>query len=157
VQDVERTVRQRLARPHAVASRITPGYSRLLVPVANSGEAIAAVGLAAQLTAERHSSVTAITVIEVPLELQLQWELPDEEQAAHALIEEARAVVESYSLSFVGRTVKARSAGPAIVDEAARRDAELIVFGVVRRPHRSLRARAFGPTVDFVMRQARAA
>jgi APA family basic amino acid/polyamine antiporter len=115
---------------------------------------MAGVDLAAQLTAERQSSVTAINVIEVPLELPLDWELPTHQQAAHALLESARAIVESYGLTFTGRAVKARSAGAAIVEEAARRDIELIVFGVLRRKHTSLRARAFGPTVDFVMRQA---
>ncbi len=147
---IEPTVR----KPDLAATRLALGYRRLLVPVADRDEAMAGVDLAAQMTAERQSCVTAITVIEVPLELPLEWELPDEEGAAHALLETARAVVESYGLSFAGRAVKARSAGPAIVEEAARRDVELIVFGVLRRRHASLRARAFGPTVDFVMRQA---
>jgi nucleotide-binding universal stress UspA family protein len=144
-----------LARaPAQRPARINPGYRRILVPVADRDEAMAAVDLAAQLTAAKQSSVTVVTVIEVPLDLPLAWQLPDEERAAHALLEQARAVVDSYGLSFVGRVVRGRSAGAAIVDEATRRPVDLIVFGVLRRMHANLRARAFGPTVDFVMRQA---
>ena len=145
-------VREPVARTQP--SRITPGYRRILVPVADRGEAMAGVDLAAQLTAERQSSIAAVTVIEVPLDLPLDWQLPDEERAAHALLEAARAVAESYGIDFAARALRGRSPGPAIVEEAARRQVDLIVFGVQRKIHRSLRARAFGPTVDFVMRQA---
>lgn len=149
-----RVIETSVRKGDLVATRLALGYRRILVPVADRTEAMGGVDLAAQMSAERQSCVTAIHVIEVPLELPLEWELPDEEGAAHALLETARGVVESYGLSFVGRTVRARSAGPGIVEEAARRQIELIVFGVLRRRHSSLRARAFGPTVDFVMRHA---
>src|SRR5260221_9389105 len=49
--------------------------------------------------------------------------------------------------------VRARKAGPAIVDDARRRSAELIVLGAPRRAVGG-RRRLFGGTVDYVLREA---
>ena len=51
-----------------------------------------------------------------------------------------------------GDVVRARSIGHAIVDEAARRNADLIVMGSSPRWRRQ--SRFFSPTVDFVLRRA---
>jgi len=54
----------------------------------------------------------------------------------------------------IGRIVRARRAGRAIVDEAARRGSEIIVMGAPRRDEHGRRARIFGGTVDFVLKNA---
>ena len=46
--------------------------------------------------------------------------------------------------------MRARNAGRAIVDEAERRGAEIIVLGAPRGRHRAI----FGQTVDFVLKHA---
>jgi nucleotide-binding universal stress UspA family protein len=46
--------------------------------------------------------------------------------------------------------VRARKAGRAIVDEAERRGAEIIVLGAPRGRHRAI----FGHTVDYVLKHA---
>ena len=51
-----------------------------------------------------------------------------------------------------GETVRARSIGQAIVDEARSRDVDLIVLGSAPRWRRQ--SRFFSPTVDFVLRKA---
>jgi nucleotide-binding universal stress UspA family protein len=50
----------------------------------------------------------------------------------------------------VERVVRARNAGRAIVEEADRRGAEIIVLGAPRGRHRAI----FGHTVDFVLKHA---
>ncbi len=48
------------------------------------------------------------------------------------------------------RLVRSRNAGRAIVEEAERRQSEIIVLGAPRSRHR----RIFGHTVDYVLKQA---
>jgi len=53
----------------------------------------------------------------------------------------------------VTRLVRARRAGPAIVEEAVSRQAELIVIGAKRRIARG-RTPIFGRTVDLVLKES---
>ena len=106
---------------------------------------------AARLAAERRATIAVLRVLEIPLELPLDAELPDEEDEAHLLLDEARAFVEAYGVRAVPRLVRARRAGPAIVEEAAGRSAELVVVGAARRRARRGHP-VFGATVDHVLR-----
>jgi nucleotide-binding universal stress UspA family protein len=51
---------------------------------------------------------------------------------------------------MVDRIVRARNAGRAIVEEAERRQAEIVVLGAPRGRHRDI----FGKTVDYVLKNA---
>ena len=54
---------------------------------------------------------------------------------------------------MVGRILRARKAGRAIVDEAERRQSEIIVIGAPRQARLTGR-RIFDDTVDFVLKHA---
>ncbi|HET7556397.1 MAG TPA: universal stress protein [Gaiellaceae bacterium] len=130
-------------------------YRSVLVPVVWQRESEAAVDLACRLAVERRGSIVALTVIEVPLELPLDARLPGNvEERANDLLDEARAIGDAYGVNVIGRIVRARRAGRAIVDEAARRGSEIIVMGAPRREGRAPRGRIFGGTVDFVLKNA---
>ncbi len=66
--------------------------------------------VACRLAAERRASIVAVTVIEVPLELPLDAVLPDQVEEANRLLDEARAIGESYGVKVIGRIVRARHA-----------------------------------------------
>jgi basic amino acid/polyamine antiporter, APA family len=130
-------------------------YRNVLVPVVWRRESEAAVDLACRLAAERRGSIVALTVLEVPLELPLDAELPDRtEQKAHDLLDEARAIGDAYGVDVVGRIVRARKAGRAIVEEAERRNSEIVVMGAPRHDEHRRRGRIFGGTVDYVLKNA---
>jgi nucleotide-binding universal stress UspA family protein len=93
-------------------------------------------------------------VIEVPLELPLDADLPDEERLANDELDEAMAIGDTYGVRVVGRLVRGRSASVEIVREAERRGAEIIVLGSPRKDLTSRRRGVFGSTVDRVMRRA---
>jgi basic amino acid/polyamine antiporter, APA family len=94
-------------------------------------------------------------VLEVPLELPLDAELPGHaERKAHDLLDEARAIGDAYGVDVVGRLVRARKAGRAIVEEAERRNSEIVVMGAPRHDAQRRRGRIFGGTVDFVLKNA---
>ncbi len=56
---------------------------------------------------------------------------------------------------MIGRIARSRNAGKAIVTEAKRREAEIVVMGGPRRVRlQSGRRAIFGDTVDFVLKHA---
>jgi APA family basic amino acid/polyamine antiporter len=128
-------------------------FRAIVVPVVRSAESEEALVAAARLAADRRATVAIVTVIEVPLELPLDGEMLDAELEANDLLDEARALVESYGVRVVTRLLRARRAGPAIVEDAAGRDAELIVMGGKRGLARG-RKPIFGRTIDYVLKNS---
>ncbi|HSC92211.1 MAG TPA: universal stress protein [Gaiellaceae bacterium] len=126
-------------------------YTRLLVPAVEGGPSEEAMEVAARLASDRGARIVAISVVEVPLNLPLDAELPDEEARADAVLDEARAIGDSYGVDVITRLVRARKAGRAIVDEAVRRNAEIVIIGA---PRGERRRAIFGDTVDFVLKHA---
>src|SRR5829696_8988644 len=145
--------RRRLGQPLTETLRapilIGPGvaleYRNVLVPIVHRRESEEAVDLACRLATERGATIAAVTVLEVPLELPLDEPLPGEvEQRAHDLLDEARAIGDAYGVDVIVRLVRARRAGRAIVDEAERRNSEIIVMGAPRLDARRRSVRIFG-------------
>jgi APA family basic amino acid/polyamine antiporter len=130
-------------------------YANILVPVAAGYPSDEAMDVACRLARERRSRIIAMTVLEVPLDLPLDAYLPEQVAAANEQLDEARAIGESYGVNVVTRIVRARNAGRAVVDEATRRNSEIIVMGGPRRVRLQAGRRAiFGDTVDFVLKHA---
>jgi basic amino acid/polyamine antiporter, APA family len=128
-------------------------YRTIVVPVVRSAESEEALVAAARLAAERGSRIAIVHVLEVPMEQPLDAPMPERERAADDLLDEAQALVEAYGVRAVTRLVRARTAGPAIVEEAASRNAELVVLGAPRV--RILGGKpVFGKTVDYVLRHS---
>ena len=134
---------------------LPPGaeFRHILVPMklGDIGEEMVATAIA--LAKERGATVEALYVVPVPRELPLDAPLPAEvEERARSSLEEARLLGEDNDVVVAGETVRARSIGHAIVEEARTRNADLIVVGSSPRWRRQ--ARFFSPTVDYVLRNA---
>ena len=140
--------------PVAFGPALALEYRRLLVPVLPGRASDEALDIAAGLAAERGAQITAVSVVEVPLDLPLSAELTAEEEIANRELDEARAIGESYGVTVITRLVRARNAGPAIVREAERRDSEIVVIGAPRRDASSRKRAIFGRTVDHVLKHA---
>jgi APA family basic amino acid/polyamine antiporter len=141
--------------PIPIGPGVALEYRNVLVPIVHRRESEEAIDLACRLATERGATIAAVTVLEVPLELSLDAPLPDQtEHRAHDLLDEARAIGETYGVGVVVRLIRERRAGRAIVDEAERRNSEIIVMGSPRRDVRRGSARIFGDTVDFVLKNA---
>jgi len=112
------------------------------------------MAIACQLAAEHGASVTAVTVIELPVELPLNAHMLEEEAQAKRVLADGAAIGDLYGVSVASRTLRARAAGEAIVAEAARTETEVIVLRAPRKG-RSTRSRSpFGRTADFVLKHA---
>jgi basic amino acid/polyamine antiporter, APA family len=128
-------------------------YRRILVPMklGDIGEEMVATAVA--LAKENGARIEAITVVPVPRERALDAELPpDVAERAAASLAEATALGEENGVTVHADAIHARSIGHAIVDEAERRQADLIVLGSSPRWRRQ--SRFFSPTVDHVLQHA---
>src|SRR5262249_41725799 len=123
----------------------------IVVPLAAGEHTGEALDVACRLATERRARVTAVAVVEIPLELPLDAEMPAAEAEANELLDDARVVGDSYGVDVIGRLARDRKAGRAIVSEAERRDAQIIVMGSPR--HRRAGA-IFGGTTDYVLKHA---
>jgi APA family basic amino acid/polyamine antiporter len=141
---------QTVRAPIQLGPAVALEYRTILVPIVSGPGSNEAVDLASRLAAERRATIVALRVIVVPLDLPLDAPLPEAEEIADQLLDEARATAESYGVRMVDRIVRARGAGRAIVEEAERRQAEIIVLGAPRGRHRDI----FGKTVDYVLKNA---
>src|SRR5205823_9547700 len=112
------------------------------------------VATAVRLAQDRAASIEALFVIRVPLDEPLDAEMYDVEEQAAASIAEAKALGTDHHVRVEGRVVRARSIGEAIVAEAERVGADLIVLGSSPRWRRQ--SRFFSPTVDHVLRRSSA-
>ena len=127
-------------------------YSKILVPMKLGPIGEEMVATAVKLAQERGATVDALHVIRVPMEKPLDAELVDEEERAAASLAEAQILGADHGVSVHGETVRARAIGDAIVSQAKKTNADLIVLGSAPRWRRQ--SRFFSPTVEYVLKKA---
>ena len=118
-----------------------PGLRTSLVPVNTDRPLPAdAVLLAAGLAAERRDPVIELLAFTiVPLGEELDVPLDGLDELVRALMVEARRLASPFGVSVHGRHVRTRDPAEAILEQAARRDAQAIVIGadgLGSAPHR---------------------
>jgi basic amino acid/polyamine antiporter, APA family len=151
---VQQPLTQTVRLPPAFGPALALEYRNLLVPVVPGRASDDALDVAAGLATERGASIAAVTVLEIPLDLPLSVELPEEEARANRELDEARAIGDSYGVSVIPRLVRGRNAGAEIVSEAERRGTEIIVIGAPRRELGRRKRAVFGHTVDYILKNA---
>jgi APA family basic amino acid/polyamine antiporter len=140
-----------LHAPMIIGPAIALEYRNILVPVKPGRASEEAIDLACRLAADRGASIAALSVIVVPLDQPLDTRLEEEERMADEALDIAAVIAELYGVKFTERLVRARHAGRAIVDEATRRQSEIIVMGA---PRGGRGRGVFSETVDFVLKHA---
>jgi APA family basic amino acid/polyamine antiporter len=140
-----------LRAPVIIGRAIALEYRSILVPVKPGRASEEAIDLGCRLATDRGASIAAVSVVVVPLELPLDSRLDEEEARADEALDAAAAIAELYGVDLTERLVRARSAGRAIVDEAVRRQSEIIVMGA---PRAERRGAVLSETVDFVLKHA---
>jgi APA family basic amino acid/polyamine antiporter len=128
------------------------GFATILVPMKMGDIGEEMMATAVRIAQERSASVIALNVIEVPLAQSLDAPLEPEERRAAETLAEARALAEENDVPMRGYTVRTRSIGAAVVEQARQVKADLIVIGSGARWRRH--SRVFSPTVEYVLRKA---
>jgi nucleotide-binding universal stress UspA family protein len=134
--------------------RVAVAYHRILVPLVDTSDSERAVAVACQLGAERGASVSAVSVVEVPVELPLDAHMTEEEAHAKHVLRDAAAIGDRYGVTVAPRILRGRSAGEAIVEEAKRAQSEVIVLWAPRKKRLGSKVAIFGRTVDYVLKHA---
>jgi APA family basic amino acid/polyamine antiporter len=124
-------------------------YDQILVPVVGSRVTDEMMVLACQLATEKQSSIDALFVIEVPMNLPLDARLTKERERAQRALAAAATIAGQFGVEMRPHVITARQAGKAIVAEAKERKSEVIIVGSVRK--RRIGERLFGPTVTYVL------
>ena len=154
IRFVREPLRATVRAPAAFGPALALEYRQLLVPIVPGQPSDDALDVACGLAAERRAHIVALIVVDVPLELPLNADLPAEEAQANRELDEAVAIGDSYGVDVIGRLVRARGAGAAIVEEAERRGTEIIILGSPRRALTTGTRAVFGRTVDHVLKHA---
>lgn len=125
----------------------------VLVPVNGTDGDERAIDVAVLLAKRAHATVTAIHVVEVPQELALETEMDREVARGDDVLRAAGSCAHGYGCSLEVELLQARTAGPAIVDEAIERGARLIVMSTsVRR--RAGEVTVGRTTIPYVLKNA---
>jgi APA family basic amino acid/polyamine antiporter len=127
-------------------------FATILVPTkaGEIGEEMMATAI--RIAQDRRATVIALNVVSVPLDRSLDDPPPEEEREAAEALREARALGEENSVRVQGITVRSRSIGAAVVEQARALGADLIVLGSGARWRRH--SRFFSPTVEYVLQKA---
>jgi nucleotide-binding universal stress UspA family protein len=141
--------RREESRPRGEA----PVYRTVIVPLRDEPESLLAVPAACALAAPDGGLLVGVFVIEVPSELPLEAHMFHAERRARDALGRAREAAEAYGLRFSGRIVRAHGPAEAIVAEAERLAADLIVLTARRRPVRRS-APLFDETVRALLADA---
>ena len=131
-------------------------YHRVLVPILGNGCDQQALELAASIVAEKETDLSLVYVVEVSQEFPLEASLPGQIESAERALEAASSYARSL---FNGKRpivhaelLQARSAGPAIVEEAAHQRSDVIVMAL--RNQRKHGRATVGDTVPYVLKNA---
>ena len=90
------------------------------------------MALAAKMAKGREAQLVAIYVIEVPMTLPIDAELPVLERQALEVLTAATEIGRKAGMEIQTRTIRDRHAGPAIIQAAREENAHLIVMGTYR-------------------------
>ncbi len=127
-------------------------YSSILVPMKLGPIGEEMVATAVKLAQEAGASVWALHVVRVPMERELDQAVAEEEERAVASLAEAQLLGADHGVEVKAKTVRARSIGQAIVEQAEELGVDLIVVGSSPRWRRQ--SRFFSPTVEYVLKKA---
>ena len=103
---------------------------------------------AAARLVDANASIEAVFFLIVPPQLPLDAGLEHEEELAQTVLEAARRRAREEKLKIRTSIVRTRNAGAAIVEEARRRNAEVVYLAT---DHAAANERALGPICAYVL------
>ena len=129
-------------------------FRSILAPVVDDSASLEAVAIGASLARQEKGVLTLLHVIEVERSLPVTADMDLEAQRGEELLRRARALAEreANGLRVEDELLQARVAGPAIVEEAERREVDVIMLGVGWTP--LLGEFEVGPTAGYVLKHA---
>ncbi len=132
---------------------IKPAFRRAVIAL-NGGPADASiVRLAVEMARPSHAELTAVHVVEIDWTQPLDADVAERSEEAQQVLDAAEGIAEQLHCRLESVLVQARDVGAAIVDEAAARDADLLILGL---PYRTKFGGEFaiGRAVPYALKNA---
>lgn len=125
---------------------------RVLVAVNGDGSDEEAVKLACSEARRTKGTVFVVSVVTVSRHLPLESPDAADVERGEAVLGRMERLARNEKCMVEGEVIQAREPGPALVDEAVERGADLIVMGLSRKPRRS--EADLGETMPYVLKRA---
>lgn len=128
-------------------------FNRILVPVAGTKADEAAMELACCLSrGKKQAEIFAVHVIPVDRSLPLDAEISNAIDRAEDLLEHVTSKAETKGYDVDSDILQAREVGPAVIEEAISKKADLILIGVYYKRHYG--EFCLGDVVPYVLKNA---
>ena len=130
-----------------------PTFRRAVVALAGGPGDERIVRLVSELARPVHGELVAVHVVEIGWSLPLDADVAGRSEEIQRILDGAEAVAEESKMRLEPVLLQARDVGPALVDEATERDADLLVLGLAYRK-RFGGDFAIGRTIPYVLKNA---
>jgi nucleotide-binding universal stress UspA family protein len=127
-------------------------FKHILLPVAGTEADEEAMKLACRVARKDKGKIWVVTVVAIKRALPLDAEIDSEIQKAEELLDRMESIAEEEDYQVETDVLQAREVGPAIVDEAVERGADLILMGT--RYKRRFGQFSLGSVVPYVLKNA---
>ena len=136
-----------------MADKSIPPFTRAVVAVNGGSQDERLVRLVVELARQHRSEVFAVHVVEVDWTLPLDTDIAVRSEDAQRVLDIAEGLAEHLHGRLETVLIQARDVGAAIVDEAVKREADLLVLGL---PYRKRFGGDFaiGKVVPYVLKNA---
>jgi nucleotide-binding universal stress UspA family protein len=136
-----------------VADKPVPAFRRAVVALNGGPSDRRLLGLVLELARPAHAEVVVVHVVEIDWTLPIDASVAEISEEAQRVLDLAEGHAEHLHATVEAVLIQARDVGAALVDEAAERDADLLVLGL---PYRKRFGGDFaiGRTVPYVLKNA---
>ncbi len=111
----------------------TPVFRRAVIALSGGSIDNEIVRLALEVGRHTHAELIAVHVVELDWTQPLDADVAERSEEAQRVLDAAEAIAETVHGKLEAILVQARDVGAAIVDEAAARDADLLILGLPYR------------------------
>jgi nucleotide-binding universal stress UspA family protein len=116
-----------------VPEAYTPVFHRAVIALCGGPIDDLVIRMAVELSRHTHAELIAVHVVELNWTQPLDADVAERSEEAQRVLDAAEGIAESMHSTLESVLVQARDVGAAIVDEAAARDADLLILGLPYR------------------------
>jgi nucleotide-binding universal stress UspA family protein len=113
-----------------VPEAIHPVFRRAVLALSGGPTDATIVRLAVEMARQSRAELVAVHVVELDWTQPLDADVAERSEAAQQVLDAAEAIAEQGKVHLDSVLVQARDVGAAIVDEAAARNADLLILGI---------------------------
>ena len=127
-------------------------FHKILVPVAGTEADDETIRLACQMAKKNKAKIWAVYVITVKRSLPLDADIEPEIKKGEDILDHIESVAEEQDCEIETDLLRAREAGPSIIDEAVEQEIDLILMGVKYKSR--FGQFSLGSAVPYVLKNA---